>query len=98
MFIVFLAPVPRVNFSMLPVKRKLDCFSSSFQHIIFGNRMELERVWSVLFKVFSNLLICNYWSLGAVDYPGFRGLLKQLVGPLSTQLSDRRSSIVKQVC
>ncbi|KAH6809970.1 CLIP-associated protein [Perilla frutescens var. frutescens] len=35
---------------------------------------------------------------GAVDYPCFRGLLKQLVGPLSTQLSDRRSSIVKQGC
>ncbi|KAG5072516.1 hypothetical protein GLYMA_03G170000v4 [Glycine max] len=35
---------------------------------------------------------------GAVDYPCFRGLLKQLVGPLSTQLSDRRSTIVKQAC
>ncbi|XP_047940470.1 CLIP-associated protein [Salvia hispanica] len=35
---------------------------------------------------------------GAADYPGFRGLLKQLIGPLSTQLSDRRSSIVKQAC
>ncbi|KAK4407302.1 CLIP-associated protein, partial [Sesamum angolense] len=35
---------------------------------------------------------------GAADYPGFHGLLKQLVAPLSTQLSDRRSSIVKQAC
>lgn len=35
---------------------------------------------------------------GGSDYPCFRGLLKQLVGPLSTQLSDRRSSIVKQAC
>ncbi|KAJ9176533.1 hypothetical protein P3X46_011836 [Hevea brasiliensis] len=35
---------------------------------------------------------------GAADYSCFRGLLKQLVGPLSTQLSDRRSSIVKQAC
>ncbi|XP_027364185.1 CLIP-associated protein-like [Abrus precatorius] len=35
---------------------------------------------------------------GAADYPSFNGLLKQLVGPLSTQLSDRRSSIVKQGC
>ncbi|KAL7084377.1 hypothetical protein ACP275_14G220300 [Erythranthe tilingii] len=35
---------------------------------------------------------------GAVDYPCFRGLLKQLINPLSTQLSDRRSSIVKQAC
>ncbi|KAJ0054616.1 hypothetical protein Pint_01615 [Pistacia integerrima] len=35
---------------------------------------------------------------GATDYACFRGLLKQMVGPLSTQLSDRRSSIVKQAC
>ncbi|KZV21518.1 CLIP-associated protein [Dorcoceras hygrometricum] len=35
---------------------------------------------------------------GAPDHPCFRVLLKQLVGPLSTQLSDRRSSIVKQAC
>ncbi|KAL9228289.1 hypothetical protein vseg_003884 [Gypsophila vaccaria] len=35
---------------------------------------------------------------GAADYPSFRSLLKQLVGPLCTQLSDRRSSIVKQAC
>ncbi|KAK6164363.1 hypothetical protein DH2020_001227 [Rehmannia glutinosa] len=35
---------------------------------------------------------------GAADYSCFRGLLKQLVAPLSTQLSDRRSSIVKQAC
>ncbi|XP_030549432.1 CLIP-associated protein-like [Rhodamnia argentea] len=35
---------------------------------------------------------------GAADSPCFKGLLKQLVGPLSTQLSDRRSSIVKQAC
>ncbi|KAJ6956573.1 CLIP-associated protein [Populus alba x Populus x berolinensis] len=35
---------------------------------------------------------------GATDYPCFRGLLKQFVGPLNTQLSDRRSSVVKQAC
>ncbi|XP_076883257.1 CLIP-associated protein-like [Bidens hawaiensis] len=35
---------------------------------------------------------------GAIDYPCFRGLLKQLVNPLTTQLADRRSSIVKQAC
>ncbi|OVA02233.1 HEAT [Macleaya cordata] len=35
---------------------------------------------------------------GAADYPCFPALLKQLVPPLSTQLSDRRSSIVKQAC
>ncbi|XP_077226767.1 CLIP-associated protein-like isoform X2 [Tasmannia lanceolata] len=35
---------------------------------------------------------------GATDYPSFPTLLKQLITPLSTQLSDRRSSIVKQAC
>ncbi|URD77432.1 HEAT repeat family protein [Musa troglodytarum] len=35
---------------------------------------------------------------GAADYPSFLTLLKQLVTPLSTQLLDRRSSIVKQAC
>ncbi|KAK8704845.1 hypothetical protein V6N13_048457 [Hibiscus sabdariffa] len=35
---------------------------------------------------------------GAVGYPCFHALLKQLVVPLCTQLSDRRSSIVKQAC
>ncbi|XP_019429579.1 PREDICTED: CLIP-associated protein-like isoform X1 [Lupinus angustifolius] len=35
---------------------------------------------------------------GAADFSCFHGLLKQLVGPLSMQLSDRRSTIVKQAC
>ncbi|KAE8726468.1 CLIP-associated protein, putative isoform 2 [Hibiscus syriacus] len=35
---------------------------------------------------------------GAFGYPCFHALLKQLVVPLCTQLSDRRSSIVKQAC
>ncbi|CAA6655371.1 unnamed protein product [Spirodela intermedia] len=35
---------------------------------------------------------------GATDFPSFPMLLKQLVTPLSSQLSDRRSSIVKQAC
>ncbi|KAM0941957.1 putative armadillo-like helical, CLASP domain, TOG domain-containing protein [Dioscorea sansibarensis] len=35
---------------------------------------------------------------GAADFPSFPMILKQLVTPLSTQLSDRRSSIVKQAC
>jgi hypothetical protein len=34
---------------------------------------------------------------GATEYACFPLLLKQLVGPLSLQLADRRSSIVKQV-
>ncbi|KAK6143980.1 hypothetical protein DH2020_020800 [Rehmannia glutinosa] len=55
-----------------------------------------EKDWSIRIAAmqrFEGLVIG-----GAVDYPCFRGLLKQLVGPLSTQLSDRRSSIVKQAC
>lgn len=43
------------------------------------------------------LLVFSFIMSGAADYPCFRGLLKHLVGPLSTQLSDRRSTIVKQV-
>ncbi|KAK4747190.1 hypothetical protein SAY87_026227 [Trapa incisa] len=55
-----------------------------------------EKDWSVRIAAMQRIegLVIG----GAVDYPCFRGLLKQLVGPLSTQLSDRRSSIVKQAC
>ncbi|KAL5990267.1 hypothetical protein ACLOJK_011164 [Asimina triloba] len=63
-------------------------------------------------KIASTLVPEKDWSLriaamqrveglvfgGALDYPSFTSLLKQLVAPLSTQLSDRRSSIVKQAC
>ncbi|XVF65020.1 hypothetical protein PTKIN_Ptkin09bG0213300 [Pterospermum kingtungense] len=63
-------------------------------------------------KIACMLISENDWSLrisameqvealvigGAVDYPCFHALLKQLVAPLCTQLSDRRSSIVKQAC
>ncbi|XP_068664574.1 CLIP-associated protein-like [Aristolochia californica] len=35
---------------------------------------------------------------GATNYPSFPTLLKQLIPSLSSQLSDRRSSIVKQAC
>ena len=45
-------------------------------------------------QVFS---FCVVILSGAIDYPSFLMLLKQLIPPLSTQLSDRRSSIVKQV-
>ncbi|KAF8388331.1 hypothetical protein HHK36_026997 [Tetracentron sinense] len=44
------------------------------------------------------LLIFFFLLSGAADYPCFLGLLKQLVAPLSTQLADRRSTIVKQAC
>lgn len=59
-----------------------------------------------VFCNFAHILVCPFYDCyvivvsylsGAADYPCFRSLLKQLVGPLSTQLSDRRSSIVKQV-
>ncbi|XP_023759265.1 CLIP-associated protein [Lactuca sativa] len=55
-----------------------------------------EKDWSVRIGAMQRLegLVIG----GAIDYPCFRGLLKQLVGPLSTQLADRRSSIVKQAC
>ncbi|GKV43051.1 hypothetical protein SLEP1_g50392 [Rubroshorea leprosula] len=63
-------------------------------------------------KIASTLIPAKDWSVriaamqrveglvsgGAADYPSFWGLLKHLVGPLSMQLSDRRSSIVKQAC
>nr|APT37048.1 CLIP-associated protein B1 [Gossypium hirsutum] len=55
-----------------------------------------EKDWSIRIAAMQRLE--GLVSGGAADYPSFRGLLKQLVGPLSTQLSDRRSSIVKQAC
>lgn len=55
-----------------------------------------EKDWSV--RIAAMQKVEGLISGGAADYPCFRGLLKQLVGPLSTQLSDRRSSIVKQAC
>ncbi|XP_030451581.2 CLIP-associated protein isoform X2 [Syzygium oleosum] len=55
-----------------------------------------DKDWSV--RIAAMQRVEGLVSGGASDYPCFRGLLKQLVGPLSTQLSDRRSSIVKQAC
>lgn len=55
-----------------------------------------EKDWSI--RIAAMQRVEGLISGGAADYPCFRGLLKQLVGPLSTQLSDRRSSIVKQAC
>ncbi|BFG42800.1 hypothetical protein CerSpe_290740 [Prunus speciosa] len=55
-----------------------------------------EKDWSVRIAAMQRIEGLVYG--GATDYQCFRGLLKQLVGPLSTQLSDRRSSIVKQAC
>ncbi|KAK2455175.1 CLIP-associated protein [Trifolium repens] len=55
-----------------------------------------EKDWSVRIAALQKIegLVLG----GAADYPCFFGILKQLVGPLSTQLSDRRSTIVKQAC
>lgn len=47
--------------------------------------------------IFLYFISWSFFVEGATDYSCFRGLLKQLVGPLSTQLADRRSTIVKQV-
>lgn len=55
-----------------------------------------DKDWSV--RIAAMQRVEGLVSGGASDYPCFRGLLKQFVGPLSTQLSDRRSSIVKQAC
>ncbi|KAK8674396.1 hypothetical protein V6N13_112688 [Hibiscus sabdariffa] len=55
-----------------------------------------EKDWSI--RIAAMQRVEGLVSGGAADYPCFRGLLKQLVGPLSTQLLDRRSSIVKQAC
>jgi CLIP-associating protein 1/2 len=44
-----------------------------------------------------SMLYC-WCEAGATEYACFPLLLKQLVGPLSLQLADRRSSIVKQAC
>ncbi|XP_047309999.1 CLIP-associated protein-like isoform X2 [Impatiens glandulifera] len=55
-----------------------------------------EKDWSI--RIVSLQRLEGLIIGGAANYPCFLGLLKQLIGPLSTQLSDRRSSIVKQAC
>ncbi|CAN6276232.1 unnamed protein product [Urochloa humidicola] len=55
-----------------------------------------EKDWSLRITAMQRLEALVYG--GAIDYSSFLVLLKQLVPPLSTQLSDRRSSIVKQAC
>ncbi|KAH0660402.1 hypothetical protein KY289_029150 [Solanum tuberosum] len=61
-----------------------------------GSTLVPEKDWSVRIAAMQRVeaLVIG----GAADYPCFRGLLKQLGGPLSTQLADRRSSIIKQAC
>ncbi|XP_048138801.1 CLIP-associated protein-like isoform X1 [Rhodamnia argentea] len=55
-----------------------------------------DKDWSV--RIVAMQQVEGLVSGGASEYACFRGLLKQLMGPLSTQLSDRRSSVVKQAC
>ncbi|KAK3158459.1 hypothetical protein QOZ80_2AG0137500 [Eleusine coracana subsp. coracana] len=55
-----------------------------------------EKDWSIRIAAMQKIEGLVYG--GAIDYPSFLVLLKQLVPPLSLQLSDRRSSIVKQAC
>ncbi|KAJ1279986.1 hypothetical protein BS78_04G197600 [Paspalum vaginatum] len=55
-----------------------------------------EKDWSIRIAAMQRIEGLLYG--GATGYPSFLVLLKQLVPPLSSQLSDRRSSIVKQAC
>ncbi|EFJ10591.1 hypothetical protein SELMODRAFT_127796 [Selaginella moellendorffii] len=55
-----------------------------------------EQDWSV--RIAAMQRVEGLVAGGAVEHMCFPSLLKQLVGPLSLQLSDRRSSIVKQAC
>ncbi|KAM0904238.1 hypothetical protein ACQ4PT_018122 [Festuca glaucescens] len=55
-----------------------------------------EKDWSVRIAAMQRIEALIYG--GAIDYPSFLVLLKQMVPPLSTQLADRRSTIVKQAC
>ncbi|CAN6485849.1 unnamed protein product [Victoria cruziana] len=61
-----------------------------------GATLVPEQDWSVRIAAMQRLEGLVFG--GATDYASFPSLLKQLVGPLSIQLSDRRSSIVKQAC
>ncbi|RVX19154.1 CLIP-associated protein [Vitis vinifera] len=90
--------------------RKIDLLNKALLgKWIWRFASEKNNIWKRVIGVkygqegFRNAMINEVWDSslgqgGAADYPGFRGLLKQLVGPLSIQLSDRRSSIVKQTC
>ncbi|CAM6093819.1 unnamed protein product [Calypogeia fissa] len=55
-----------------------------------------EQDWSV--RITAMQRIEGLVAGGASEYGCFLPLMKQLVGPLNIQLSDRRSSIVKQAC
>uniref|UniRef100_A0A0E0NHT7 TOG domain-containing protein n=2 Tax=Oryza rufipogon TaxID=4529 RepID=A0A0E0NHT7_ORYRU len=60
-----------------------------------ASALDPEKDWSIRIAAMQRIEALVYG--GAIDYPSFLTLLKQLVPPLSAQLSDRRSSIVKQV-
>ncbi|KAF5174856.1 Clip-associated protein [Thalictrum thalictroides] len=61
-----------------------------------GSTLVPEKDWSI--RIAAMQRVEGLLFGGAADYPCFPALLKQLVAPLSTQLSDRRSSVVKQGC
>ncbi|KAL5711594.1 hypothetical protein ACHQM5_013862 [Ranunculus cassubicifolius] len=61
-----------------------------------GSTLVPEKDWSI--RIAAMQRVEGLLFGGAADYPSFPSLLKQLVPPLSTQLSDRRSSVVKQAC
>uniref|UniRef100_A0A0D9YUZ9 TOG domain-containing protein n=1 Tax=Oryza glumipatula TaxID=40148 RepID=A0A0D9YUZ9_9ORYZ len=61
-----------------------------------ASALDPEKDWSIRIAAMQRIEALVYG--GAIDYPSFLTLLKQLVPPLSAQLSDRRSSIVKQAC
>uniref|UniRef100_A0A0E0K2G2 TOG domain-containing protein n=1 Tax=Oryza punctata TaxID=4537 RepID=A0A0E0K2G2_ORYPU len=61
-----------------------------------ASALDPEKDWSIRIASMQRIEALVYG--GAIDYPSFLMLLKQLVPPLSAQLSDRRSSIVKQAC
>ncbi|XP_068661311.1 CLIP-associated protein-like isoform X2 [Aristolochia californica] len=61
-----------------------------------GATLVPEKDWSV--RIAAMQRVEGLVFGGATEYPSFPTLLKQLVPPLTSQLSDRRSSIVKQAC
>ncbi|KAM7252853.1 hypothetical protein ACFE04_025471 [Oxalis oulophora] len=103
---------PRTKKSLLDMSLpggEIDLTEKSIDPVNIYSEKELVRE---IEKIASTLVPEKDWSVritamqraealvigGAAEYPSFPTLLKQLVTPLTTQLSDRRSSIVKQAC
>ncbi|GMI64496.1 CLIP-associated protein, CLIP-ASSOCIATED PROTEIN [Hibiscus trionum] len=103
-------PKKKDSFKEIPVSGgEIDFTDKLVVPVTLNSEKELIREME---KIACMLAAENDWSVriaamqrvealvigGAVGYPCFHALLKQLVVPLCTQLSDRRSSIVKQAC